>query len=166
MLTGASYTRARSIIPALPLTRVVLPRLLGTGVWADPPPYAIHVGEMNRVRKECGIEPLPADLPGDGNREAMSCTPTSPSLVPTPTSPPTRCGICPWTPPLPNRTGGTVCSPIRNQVFIVWEFRAATRPSRALEALSSARRCARCDFRTNHAAPRAQRVCRRSAALH
>jgi UDP:flavonoid glycosyltransferase YjiC (YdhE family) len=96
------YTRRRSIVPALPLTRVIPPRLLGTVYrLAEPWAYAIHVGEMNRVRKEFGIEPLPADLRVMYTEGSYVLYPDIPEFVPASNLPTNHryVGICQWTPP-------------------------------------------------------------------
>ena len=57
------YTRHRSLLPSIPLTRVIPPRLLRSVYkLAEPRAYAVHVGELNRVRKELGVPVLPPDL--------------------------------------------------------------------------------------------------------
>src|SRR5262249_54510795 len=57
------HTKHYSIIPELPLTRVIPPRLLGPLYkLSEPTAYALHISQMNRVRQEFGIDALPADL--------------------------------------------------------------------------------------------------------
>jgi UDP:flavonoid glycosyltransferase YjiC (YdhE family) len=96
------YTRHRSIIPSLPLTRVVPPRLLGPVYkLAEPMAYAVHVGEMNRVRKEFGIPALPADLRVMYTEGSYVLYPDIPEFVPACNLPANHfyVGICQWTPP-------------------------------------------------------------------
>ena len=96
------YTRHRSILPSLPLTRVVPPRLLGPVYkLAEPLAYAVHVGEMNRVRKEFGIPALPADLRVMYTEGSYVLYPDIPEFVPAFNLPANHryVGICQWTPP-------------------------------------------------------------------
>lgn len=95
------YTRRRSIIPSLPLTRIVPPRLLGPVYkLAEPLAYAIHVGEMNRVRKEFGIPALPADLRVMYTEGSYVLYPDIPEFVPARNLPANHryVGICQWAP--------------------------------------------------------------------
>jgi len=95
------YTRRRSILPALPLTRIVPPRLLGPVYkLAEPLAYAVHVGEMNRVRKEFGIPALPADLRVMYTEGSYVLYPDVPEFVPASNLPAHHryVGICQWTP--------------------------------------------------------------------
>ena len=96
------YTKRRSIIPSLPLTRVVPPRLLGPVYkLAEPLAYAVHVGEMNRVRKEFGIPALPADLRVMYTEGSYVLYPDIPEFVPARNLPANHryVGICQWAPP-------------------------------------------------------------------
>ena len=96
------YTKRRSIIPSLPLTRVVPPRLLGPVYkLAEPLAYAVHVGEMNRVRKEFGIPALPADIRVMYTEGSYVLYPDIPEFVPACNLPANHryVGICQWTPP-------------------------------------------------------------------
>ena len=99
----------------------------------------------------------------------MSCTPTSPSSCRPPTSPPT---IATWVSAhgRPHCQTGLVGPYARRSetqgIYQSGQFRPLRALPALLEALSKpARRRAHCDFRTNHAAPRARRVCRRPAVL-
>ncbi len=57
------YARRRSIIPALPLTRIIPPRLLKSLYeLTEPLAYAYHARQMNSIRREFGVPPLPGDL--------------------------------------------------------------------------------------------------------
>ena len=96
------YTRHRSILPSLPLTRVVPPRLLAAAYkLAEPLAYAVHVGEMNRVRKEFGIPALPADLRVMYTEGSYVLYADIPEWVPAWDLPANHryVGICQWTPP-------------------------------------------------------------------
>jgi UDP:flavonoid glycosyltransferase YjiC (YdhE family) len=95
------YTRHRSILPSVPLTRFVPPRLLG-GIYklTEPLAYAVHVREMNRVRKEFGVPPLPADLRAMYTEGDYVLYPDIPEFVPACNLPVNHryVGICQWTP--------------------------------------------------------------------
>ena len=97
------YAEHRSIIPELPLTRLVPPRLLG-GVFrlTEPIVHAIHVGQMNRVRREFGLPPLPHDLRAMYNDADYVLYPDIPEFIPTWHLPDTHryVGACDWAPPL------------------------------------------------------------------
>ena len=96
------YARHHSILPSLPLTRVVPPRLLGLAYkLAEPLAYAVHVSEMNRVRKEFGIPALPADLRVMYTEGSYVLYPDIPEFVPARNLPANHryVGICQWTPP-------------------------------------------------------------------
>ena len=95
------YTRRRSILPSLPLTRVVPPRLLGPLYRvSEPLAYAVHVAEMNRVRKEFGIPALPPDLRVMYTEGSFVLYPDIPEFVPACNLPANHryVGICQWTP--------------------------------------------------------------------
>jgi UDP:flavonoid glycosyltransferase YjiC (YdhE family) len=95
------YTKRRSIIPQIPLTRIVPPRLLGPMYrLTEPLASRIHVAPMNSVRKEFGLPPLPADLRAmytDGNYVLY---PDIPEFIPAFDLPDNHfyLGTCPWTP--------------------------------------------------------------------
>ena len=96
------YTKRRSILPSLPLTRVVPPRLLGPIYkLTEPLAYAVHVGGMNRVRKDFGIPALPADLRVMYTEGSYVLYPDIPEFVPAYNLPANHhyVGICQWTPP-------------------------------------------------------------------
>jgi UDP:flavonoid glycosyltransferase YjiC (YdhE family) len=98
------YAKRRSIIPSLPLTRVVPPYLLGPLYRvAEPLAFAIHVRQMNRVRKEFGIPPLPPDLRMMYTEADHVLYPDIPEFVPTWGLPKNHhyVGICHWAPPIP-----------------------------------------------------------------
>ena len=95
------YTKHRSILPSLPVTRVVPPRLLGAVYrLAEPLAYAVHVAEMNRVRREFGIPALPPDLRVMYTEGSYVLYPDIPEFVPARNLPANHryVGICQWTP--------------------------------------------------------------------
>ena len=98
------YAKHRSVIPELPLTRVIPPRLLDPLYRAtEPIAFALHVAHMNRVRKEFGVAPLPLDLRRlytDGDYVLYADVP---EFVPTANAPPHHhyVGVCDWAPPIP-----------------------------------------------------------------
>jgi len=95
------YGRRRSILPSLPLTSVVPPRLLSPLYkLTEPLVYAIHLAGMNRVRREFGVTELPRDIRAmytDGDYVLYA---DIPEFVPTTNLPRTHryVGICQWTP--------------------------------------------------------------------
>lgn len=98
------YARHRSIIPALPLTRVIPPHLLGPLYkLAEPLAFAIHAGQMNGVRKEFGIPPLPPDLRVMYTEGDYVLYPDVPEFIPTYGLPGNHhyVGPCQWTPAMP-----------------------------------------------------------------
>src|SRR5665647_3791703 len=98
------YAKRRSIIPSIPLTRVVPPYLLGPVYRVtEPLAFAIHVGQMNRVRKEFGIPPLPPDLRMMYTEADHVLYSDVPEFVPTSGLPKNHhyVGICQWAPPMP-----------------------------------------------------------------
>ena len=98
------YAKRRSIIPSIPLTRVVHPYLLGPVYRVtEPLAFAIHVGQMNRVRKEFGIPPLPPDLRMMYTEADHVLYSDVPEFVPTSGLPKNHhyVGICQWAPPMP-----------------------------------------------------------------
>lgn len=97
------YAKYRAILPEIPLTRVIPPRLLG-GVYrmTEPLAYRVHVSQMNRVREEFGIPPLPPDLRRMYTDADYVLYPDIPEFVPAAGLPATHCyvGICEWTAPV------------------------------------------------------------------
>jgi UDP:flavonoid glycosyltransferase YjiC (YdhE family) len=96
------YARRRSIIPSLPITRVISPRLLNPFYkLTEPLAYAVHVRPINRVRKEYGLPALPADIRAMYTEADHVLYADVPEFVPTTNLPKTHhyVGICPWTPP-------------------------------------------------------------------
>ncbi len=98
------YAKRRSIIPSIPLTRVVPPKFLGPLYRAvEPLAFAFHVGQMNRVRKEFGFAPLPGDLRVMYTEADHVLYPDVPEFVPTSGLPKNHhyVGICQWDAPMP-----------------------------------------------------------------
>jgi UDP:flavonoid glycosyltransferase YjiC (YdhE family) len=98
------YAKRRSIIPALPVTRVVPPSLLGPLYrLAEPVAFTIYMRLMNRVRKEFGIPPLPPDVRVMYTEGDYVLYPDVPEFVPTSSLPNHHryVGICQWSPPVP-----------------------------------------------------------------
>ena len=98
------YAKRHSIIPEVPLTRVIPPRLLDPIYkLSEPMAYKLHVSQMNRVRKEFGIDSLPPDLRRmytDGDHVLY---PDIPEFIPTSGLPKNHhyVGICQWAPSAP-----------------------------------------------------------------
>lgn len=98
------YARRRSIIPSLPITRLMSPRLLNPFFrLTEPLAFAVHVRPINRVRTEYGLPPLPADIRAMYTDADYVLYADIPEFVPTTNLPETHhyVGICPWTPPTP-----------------------------------------------------------------
>jgi UDP:flavonoid glycosyltransferase YjiC (YdhE family) len=116
------YAKHRSIIPELPLTRVIPPRLLGPLYRAtEPIAFAMHVAHMNRVRKEFGVAPLPLDLRRmytDGDYVLYADVP---EFVQTEHAPLSHhyVGICNWSPPTPKpEWWERMCGDPKPKVFV------------------------------------------------
>ena len=116
------YAKHRAIIPELPLTRVVPPRLLGPLYRAiQPIAFALHVAQMNQVRKEFGVAPLPLDqrnLFADGDYVLYADVP---EFVPTHGAPSNHhyVGICDWSPPIPKpEWWERMCDDPKPKVFV------------------------------------------------
>jgi UDP:flavonoid glycosyltransferase YjiC (YdhE family) len=95
------YVRRRSIIPSLPITRVISPRLLGPFYrMTERLAYAVHVGPINQVRKECGLPPLPPDIRVMYTDADYALYADVPEFVPATNLPETHryVGICEWVP--------------------------------------------------------------------
>ena len=98
------YAKRRSIIPALPLTRVVPPRLLGPVFQlAQPLVNAVHVGGFNTLRKEFGLPPIKRDIRAMFTEGTYVLYADVPEFVPTQNLPDNHhyVGTCYWTPPVP-----------------------------------------------------------------
>ncbi len=97
------YAKKRRILPEVPLTAHIPPRFLSPLYkLAAPIVSAIHVGQMNRVRREFNIPALPLDFGHmymDGEHVLY---PDIPEFVPTPQAPPNHryIGICEWNLPV------------------------------------------------------------------
>jgi UDP:flavonoid glycosyltransferase YjiC (YdhE family) len=95
------YARHRSIIPELPLTRIISPRLLGPVYRSlEPVAFAIHVAQMNRLRKEFGIASLPLDLRKMYTDGDYVLYPDVPEFLPAHAAPTNHryVGTCNWAP--------------------------------------------------------------------
>ena len=98
------YAERYSIIPELPITRILPPRLLrGIFRLVEPVAHAIHVGQMNAVRREFGLAPLPNDLRVMYTDGDYTLYPDIPEFIPAPDRPTTHhyVGVCDWVPPTP-----------------------------------------------------------------
>ena len=96
------FARRRSIIPSLPITRIIPPRLLGPFYrMTENLAYSIHVGQMNRVRTEFGIPALPPDIRVMYTEGTYVLYADIPEFVPTWNLPAHHrfVGICNWSPP-------------------------------------------------------------------
>lgn len=89
----------RSVVPEVPLTRVIPPRWLG-GVFrlTEPLAYMVHVRPLNRIRREHGIPALPNDIRqmyAEGDHVLYGDVP---EFVPTTGAPPHHryLGACNW----------------------------------------------------------------------
>jgi UDP:flavonoid glycosyltransferase YjiC (YdhE family) len=95
------YAKRRSIIPELPVTRVIPSRLLAPLYrFLEPVALAIHVAQMNQLRKEFGIASLPLDLRNMYTDGDYVLYPDVPEFLPTEGAPLNHCyvGTCPWAP--------------------------------------------------------------------
>jgi UDP:flavonoid glycosyltransferase YjiC (YdhE family) len=95
------YAKHRSIIPELPLTRVIPPRLLGPLFrLSEPLAYRVHVRPINRVRKEFGMAPLRPDIRTMYTEGDYVLYADIPEFVPTCNAPGNHryVGICEWEP--------------------------------------------------------------------
>jgi len=116
------YAQRRSILPSVPITRVIPPRVLSPLYrLTEPLAYVAHVAPMNTVRKQLGLPPLPPDVRKMYTEGDYVLYPDIPEFVPTPGAPPTHhyVGICPWTPPdsLPDWWDRMVADP-QPKVFV------------------------------------------------
>jgi UDP:flavonoid glycosyltransferase YjiC (YdhE family) len=97
------YAERRSILPELPLTRVIPPRLL-SGVYrlTEPFAHAVHTRPINTVRREFGLPPLPSDLRTVYTDGDWVLYPDVPEFIPTPNRPANHIyvGACDWTAPV------------------------------------------------------------------
>ena len=98
------YARRRSIMPSLPITGVIPPRLLAPLFrLTEPLAFAVHVGPSNQVRKEFGVPALPPDIRVMYTEGNYILYPDIPEFVPTSNCPNNHryIGICEWTSPVP-----------------------------------------------------------------
>ena len=98
------YARHLSVVPSLPITRAISPRLLSPIFkLTEPLAYAVHVGQVNRVRKHFGIPALPPDIRTLYTEGDYVLYPDIPEFVPVSNAPKSHryVGICQWTPPTP-----------------------------------------------------------------
>jgi UDP:flavonoid glycosyltransferase YjiC (YdhE family) len=96
------YARRRSIIPSLPITRIIPPLLLGPLYrLTENLAYSMHVGQMNRVRKDFGVPSLPPDIRVMYTEGTHVLYADIPEFVPTWNLPAHHryVGICQWVPP-------------------------------------------------------------------
>jgi UDP:flavonoid glycosyltransferase YjiC (YdhE family) len=97
------YAQRRSILPELPLTRVLPPRFL-TGIYrlSEPLAHAYHARPINTVRREFGLPPLPPDLRTVYTDADWVLYPEIPEFIPTPGRSPNHLyiGACAWTAPV------------------------------------------------------------------
>jgi UDP:flavonoid glycosyltransferase YjiC (YdhE family) len=133
------YARHRSVVPCLPLTRAIPPRLLGPVFkLTEPLAYAVHVGQVNRVRKQFGLQALPPDIRILYTEGDYVLYPDIPEFVPVSNAPKSHryIGICPWTPatPMPDWWPGMVADP-KPKVFISL---GSSGPQRAMPGLQRA----------------------------
>jgi len=116
------YTKQRSILPSVPLTRWVPPRWLSPVYrMSERSVYAVHVGKINRVRREFGIPELPPDLRVMYTEGDYVLYPDIPEFVPATQLPANHryIGICQWTPPTakPEWWSRMIADP-RRKVFV------------------------------------------------
>ncbi len=98
------YTRRRFVIPSLPVTRLLPPRwFYPLYKLADPLVNALHTREMNVVRRDYGMPPLPPDIREMYTDGDYVLYPDVPEYVPTTNLPSNHhyIGICEWNPPTP-----------------------------------------------------------------
>lgn len=97
------YAQRRSILPELPITRIIPPRFL-SGVYrlTEPLAHAHHARPINTVRREYGIPPLPSGLQAVYTDGDWVLYPEIPEFIPTPGRPPNHVyvGACDWTAPV------------------------------------------------------------------
>jgi UDP:flavonoid glycosyltransferase YjiC (YdhE family) len=94
------YAQRHSILPELPLTRIIPPRFL-TGIFrlTEPFAHAHHARPINTVRREFGLPPLPPDLRVVYTDGDWVLYPEVPEFIPTPGRPENHVyvGACDWT---------------------------------------------------------------------
>ena len=96
------YAKRRSVVPSVPLTRI-LPARLFSPLYklTEPLVYAIHAREMNKVRREFHVPDLPPDLRVMYTEADYVLYADVPEFVPTFSRPNSHryVGICEWAPP-------------------------------------------------------------------
>jgi len=95
------FAKGRSVIPSLPVTRILPPRYFGPMYRAvEPLVNSLHAREMNKVRREFGVPDLPPDLRVMYTEADYVLYPDIPEYVPTVNRPKTHhyVGICEWNP--------------------------------------------------------------------
>lgn len=93
------WARKYAILPEIPLTRIVSPRLLGPVYrGTEKLTYAVHIGPINEVRREHGIPALPPDLRRMYTDADFVLYPDIPEFIPTTGLPASHryVGICEW----------------------------------------------------------------------
>ena len=133
------YAKRRAILPELPLTRVVPPSVLQPIYpLIQPIAFAIHVRQMNGIRKEFGLAPLPLDVRHMYTDADYVLYADIPEFVPTRGAPANHVyiGICDWEAPVrkPDWWDRMIADP-RPKVFVSL---GSSGPLRALPAVMSA----------------------------
>jgi len=78
------YAKRHSILPTMPITRRIPPKMLAPFYRiAEPIASAVHVAEMNKVRKELGVPRLPPDLRALYTEGDFVLYPDIPEFIPT-----------------------------------------------------------------------------------
>jgi UDP:flavonoid glycosyltransferase YjiC (YdhE family) len=97
------YGKQRAVVPELPVTRWVSPRLLNPlSALVRPLFYALHSKPLNAVRRAHGLEPLSRDIRDFYTTGNLVLYPDIPELVPIAQAPHHHfIGICPWSAPSP-----------------------------------------------------------------
>jgi UDP:flavonoid glycosyltransferase YjiC (YdhE family) len=97
------WAKKRSVMPELPLTRIIPPRWLGPLYRAtEPLAFALHVAHINKVRREFGVPGLPLDMRRMYTDGDFVLYADVPEFIPTPGAPASHSyvGICDWAPPI------------------------------------------------------------------
>jgi UDP:flavonoid glycosyltransferase YjiC (YdhE family) len=129
----------RSVVPEVPLTRVIPPRWLG-GLFrlTEPLAYMVHVRPLNQIRKELGVPPLPPDVRqmyAEGDHVLYADVP---EFIPTTGAPANHryVGPCNWELSAPKpEWWGRMLDDARPKVFVSL---GSSGPVRALPALLAA----------------------------
>lgn len=97
------YTRLRTVLPALPITRFLPPSLiLSIFRRIEPRVYAFHVAAVNEIRREYGMPPLPPDIRAMYTDGEYVLYPDVPEFVSCTNLPNHHryMGVCDWSTPL------------------------------------------------------------------